>query len=115
MGSVMCIRDRNALRVLFFYTQDSRELALAEAPASFSGFRSFRIVFPLQRWPHFRASARSESCSRCSAGLISRAMPLRLPLAVLLLPFLPLQFLLLLLFVLVLLLFLLLIFLLILL
>ena len=87
-------------------------MALAEAPASFSGFRSFRIVLPLQRWPHFRASARSESCSRCSAGLISRAMPLRLPLAVLLLPFLPLQFLLLL-FVLVLLLFLLLIFLLI--
>ena len=90
-------------------------MALAEAPASFSGFRSFRIVLPLQRWPHFCASARSESCSRCSAGLISRAMPLRLPLAVLLLPFLPLQFLLLLLllFVLVLLLFLLLIFLLI--
>ena len=87
--------------------------ALAEALASFSGFRSFRTVLPLQRWPHFRASARSESCSRCSAGLISRAMPLRLPLAVLLLPFLPLQFLLLLLFVLVLLLFLLLIFLLI--
>ena len=68
-------------RVLFFYTQDSRETgfrlcffqnaALAEALASFSGFRSFRIVFPLQRWPHFRASARSESCSRCSAGPIS--------------------------------------------
>ena len=49
--------------------------ALAEAPASFSGFRSFRIVLPLQRWPHFRASARSESCSRCSAGVISSAMP----------------------------------------
>ena len=75
-------------------------------------FRSFRTVLPLQRWPHFCASARSESCSRCSAGLISRAMPLRLPLAGLLLRFLPLQFLLLL-FVLVLLLFLLLIFLLI--
>ena len=50
-------------------------MALAEAPASFSGFRSFRIVLPLQRWPHFRASARSESCSRCSAGVISSAMP----------------------------------------
>ena len=99
---------------MFFRTQEIKELAFAELPASFSGFRSFRIVLPLQRWPHFRASARSESCSRCSAGLISRAMPLRLPLAVLLLPFLPLQFLLLLLlFVLVLLLFLLLIFLLI--
>ena len=49
--------------------------ALAEALASFSGFRSFRIVLPLQRWPHFRASARSESCSRCSAGVISSAMP----------------------------------------
>ena len=69
-------------------------MALAEAPASFSGFRSFRIVLPLQRWPHFPGHATP------------------LPLAVLLLPFLPLQFLLLL-FVLVLLLFLLLIFLLI--
>ena len=29
----------------------------------------------LRRRPHFRASARSESCSRCSAGLIS-ALPL---------------------------------------
>ena len=29
-----------------FYTQDSQELALAEAPASFSGFRSFRILLP---------------------------------------------------------------------
>ena len=87
--------------------------APAAALASFPRFRSFRTVLPLQRWPHFCASARSESCSRCSAGLISRAMPLRLPLPVLLLPFLPLQFLLLLLFVLVLLLFLLLIFLLI--
>ena len=71
--------------VLFFYARDVGELgfrlvfflnaALAEALASFSGFRSFRIVLPLQRWPHFRASARSESCSRCSAGVISSAMP----------------------------------------
>ena len=53
----------------------SQHAALAEALASFSGFRSFRIVLPLQRWPHFRASARSESCSRCSAGVISSAMP----------------------------------------
>ena len=56
----------------FFFFQNA---ALAEALASFSGFRSFRIVLPLQRWPHFRASARSESCSRCSAGVISSAMP----------------------------------------
>ena len=81
------------LRVLFFHTQDFIELgfrlvffqnaALAEALASFSGFRSFRIVFPLQRWPHFRASARSESCSRCSAGPISAALvvPKRAPAA----------------------------------
>ena len=32
-------------------------------------------MFPLQRWPHFHASARSESCSSCSAGLKS-ALPL---------------------------------------
>ena len=60
---------------MFSHTQEITEFALAEARASFSGFRSFRIVFPLQRWPHFRASARSESCSRCSVGLIS-ALPL---------------------------------------
>ena len=72
-------------RVLFFYTQDSAELALAEAPASFSGrtpsaycFFTNRIPWSrlsLRRRPHFRASARSEPCSRCSAGLIS-ALPL---------------------------------------
>ena len=72
--------------VLFFFTHAMstswvfawvfvENAALAEALASFSGFRSFRIVLPLQRWPHFRASARSEPCSRCSAGLIS-ALPL---------------------------------------
>ena len=61
----------NWFSLVFFF----QNAALAEALASFSGFRSFRIVFPLQRWPHFRASARSESCSRCSAGLIS-ALPL---------------------------------------
>eukprot|EP00959_Pyramimonas_sp_CCMP1952_P382060 8006033-Pyramimonas_sp.AAC.1 len=44
--------------------------ALAEAMASFSGHRSFRIVLFLQRWPHFRASARSEPCSCCSGGVI---------------------------------------------
>ena len=33
------------------------------------------MLLSLRRWPHFRASARSESCSRCSAGLIS-ALPL---------------------------------------
>ena len=75
----------NTLRVLFSYTQDSRETTLAEAPASFSGrtpsaycFFTHRIPgswLSLRRRPHFRASARSESCSRCSAGLIS-ALPL---------------------------------------
>ena len=35
----------------------------------------FKMLLSLRRWPHFRASARSESCSRCSAGLIS-ALPL---------------------------------------
>ena len=34
-----------------------------------------KILLSLRRWPHFRASAPSESCSRCSAGLIS-ALPL---------------------------------------
>ena len=34
-----------------------------------------KMLLPLRRWPHFRASARSELCSRCSAGLIS-ALPL---------------------------------------
>eukprot|EP00959_Pyramimonas_sp_CCMP1952_P125339 2620640-Pyramimonas_sp.AAC.1 len=33
------------------------------------------MLLPLKRWPHFRASARSGSCSRCSAVLIS-ALPL---------------------------------------
>ena len=44
--------------VLFFYARDVGELvffpqnaALAEALASFSSFRSFRIALPLQRWP----------------------------------------------------------------
>eukprot|EP00959_Pyramimonas_sp_CCMP1952_P122772 2566272-Pyramimonas_sp.AAC.1 len=31
----------------------------------------FRMLLLLQRWPHSLASAPSESCSRCSAGLIS--------------------------------------------
>ena len=34
-----------------------------------------QMLLSLKRWPDFRASARSESCSRCSAGLIS-ALPL---------------------------------------
>eukprot|EP00959_Pyramimonas_sp_CCMP1952_P187370 3917963-Pyramimonas_sp.AAC.1 len=33
------------------------------------------MLLPLQRWPRFCASARSESYSCCSAGLIS-ALPL---------------------------------------
>eukprot|EP00959_Pyramimonas_sp_CCMP1952_P037311 780678-Pyramimonas_sp.AAC.1 len=34
------------------------------------------MLLPLKRWPHFRASVRSESCSRCSVGvIISSAMP----------------------------------------
>eukprot|EP00959_Pyramimonas_sp_CCMP1952_P364161 7625820-Pyramimonas_sp.AAC.1 len=33
------------------------------------------MLLPLKRWLLFRVSARSESCSRCSAGLIS-ALPL---------------------------------------
>ena len=37
--------------------------------------RTFSVLFPLQRWLHFRASGRSKSCSQCSAGLIS-ALPL---------------------------------------
>ena len=94
-----------ALRVVFFYTQDSRVLVFR------LGFL-FKMLLSLKRRPQFRVSARSGSSSRCSVGLISRAMPLRLPLAVLLRPFLPLRFLLLLFFF-VLLIFLLLIFLLI--
>ena len=35
----------------------------------------FKLLLSLRRGPHFRAPARSESCSRCSAGLIS-ALPL---------------------------------------
>ena len=44
-----------------FFTQDSREL----------GFRLFffKMLLSLRRWPHFRASALSESCTRCSAGV----------------------------------------------
>ena len=49
--------------------------APAAALASFLRFRSFRIVLPLQRWPHFRTSAHSESCYRCSADVISSPMP----------------------------------------
>eukprot|EP00959_Pyramimonas_sp_CCMP1952_P025437 533697-Pyramimonas_sp.AAC.1 len=51
--------------------------APAAALASFPCIRSSRVGLPLQRWPHARASARFDSCSRCSGGVISRAMPRR--------------------------------------
>ena len=43
--------------------------APAAALASFPRFRSFRIVLPLQRWPHFCGSGCSKTCSRCSADV----------------------------------------------
>ena len=48
--------------------------ALAEALASFSGFRSFRIVLPLQRWRHFQCHATACNAMLCCVPLRD-AMP----------------------------------------
>ena len=44
---------RDPLRVLVFYTQDSREFAFHLRFWQSDSCRFFKMLLPLQRWPHF--------------------------------------------------------------